>query len=280
MTSDTSALKAEARAWRSTYLEPAIYWHLWLGCGAAVQAVFVLLTVGRSDGMALAYPLALGISVAVYYNLYRGHFPARRRSVFVIGGSVLACLLLVTTLDIPHAAMSTAMLGAAGALTYAYTGLELRGTAFFAWGKPVLLALVWACFTTAVPMALADSADVGLLLSRFAFYGALALAFDYRDRYADLRTGLRTISARWPRRALAAVAVVLLGASAAAPVYVDARYATAWLYPLSAASVLGAAWVSLAFRQNPPPGHAYELYLDGLLILPAPLAFMLLLLPR
>lgn len=270
MTSGTSGRAGSSARVGRHLLDGAIDYHAWLGLGAAVQSGAVLVAAGASAARLVAYPLALGIAVATYYNLYRARLPHARRSVLAVGAAAVTCLGLVASLTVPDVAMSAAMLGAAGALMYAYTGLELRGVRVFAVAKPFLLASVWTCFTTAVPLTLLDASAPGLLAGRFAFFLALAIAFDYRDRRDDVRTGLRTVSSTLSRASASGLVAGLFVASSLAPLALPAGPNAIVTAVLSGASLVGAGLVGYAFRQNRHRRDDYERYLDGLLLLPAP----------
>ena len=256
----------------SHWRETAVGSHAWIAFGAAVQAAAVAFALDPGAGLrALGYAVALALAVGLYYTLYRGTLAPSRRSVLVVGATAVVCLALAFALALPEEAMSVGLGGAAFALIYAYTGLELRSTPAFGVVKPLLLAAVWTCYTALLPSALVDDFDGRLLLARACFFLALALAFDHRDRRIDLRVGLRTLSARLGPTVAATCSCGLLLASGALTLWSGGGGLPPAAVALALTSLVGAGAVYYAFRQNRWRGRDYDFYLDGLLVLPLPI---------
>ncbi len=246
--------------------------HVWVGLGAAVQT-YLCWTAAVGDVVDHAgqvYSALAGFAAAGFYTIYRAYgarvatVPVQPASRVWVGASLLSVAgALLATLPVAFAfglAVPTTVAIAYGAARY-FSGNAIA----FGLAKPFVLAAVWTWVVAYVPSATATDADWPLLSSRFCFFLSIGLISDYKDKLRDELSGLKTFSAHLSRRGASVVCVALMLCSAILEVGEGERWTEAGL-ALASTSVVGAAVVCYAFRQNPPTWY-YDLVVDGLLIL-------------
>jgi hypothetical protein len=280
---------------RNPVLRILVYGHVWLALGAAAQTAWMQELLGLADWRA---PVLAFCGTIVGYTFMRwarmdhpelgsaphlAWFRAHRKSLFYFA---LFCLGCGTALALPHVVALFRTLWPALVLTLFYVvppglvGGRTIGLRRLPLLKALLIAAAWALVTVGLPLALNDadrSADRAgwLFAMQSAFFLALAITFDLRDRAIDPQ-GLRTIpQVAGPRVAKALAIALLLYPLSVFLLMAGLSYAAdepaippslAWEDLLAAAGFLVTAMVVV--RSGPGRGPLYhDLLVDGMLVL-------------
>lgn len=252
----------------SALLRTIVASQLWVGLGAGAQVLGVSAAFGQpgSKDLDCWYAAALAAAVASYYAWYRGAAPYSNAGYTLLW----ICTAVLAALSLRGQTLLYCVLGAVLPLAYGLLGKRYRSSWAFGYCKTLLLAVAWTYYTAYVPSSTAASVEAPLIASRFAFFLSLALAFDYRDVEVDKRAGVRTLAA-YSRKPLLVASVVLMLASVALQLLGGSQDNLLAQYALVFSSGIALPLLPWAFRQNRPAVLAYELLLDGLLILPLPI---------
>lgn len=251
-------------------LEAIAATQVWIGLAAFSQVIIsAACYLGDANAKATdtyALPVSLGACL-FYFGYRRARWSAA--SLLAYGAAVAFSLwFAASALD---DGIFAVVPGALAAIAYAVGRVAYGTTAWFGYGKPVLLAGVWTYFTAGY-LAFELEVDGTLyVVSRYCFFLALALAFDYRDLSRDASRGLYTLTHRLGGRRARRIALALLALATGLPWLDDSLVQVPGVLALTVSAACSTPVLLWAFRQNRPPVWAYELAVDGLLILPLPI---------
>lgn len=162
----------------------------------------------------------------------------------------------------------------AALLTFIYSAPKIPFTLFsglkkYTFGKTIFLAQVWMLVTTLIPLVVTDHHwsiySIMFCCSRFFLIYAICILFDYRDREADKKEGIRNMltqfSEKGVNRLFYSAIVVYVACIGALWPYQTGYFLLAQLLP----AVLLFLIYPLAKRNFSP--YLYYFVLDGLLLI-------------
>lgn len=280
---------------RSRALRVAIHGHLWLACGAAAQTWFMQDLMDRSGWRA---PLLAALAVFLGYTFMRlartgaatGNdaphlaWAAAHRRPLLVAMVLVALLALAVTgtrlLALWRMAWPTALAVLLYAVPATWTGGRKWGLRWVPLLKAFVIACAWAWTTVGLP-AVFDTGDAPpagmawLFAMQAAFFLAIALVFDLRDREQD-----RGEVVTWPQvlgvrttRVLAVLLMLYPAAVFGLLAFIgrsmsELEGASEWAWEsvfAAAAYLLGAVVITRSDARQGP--LFYGLVVDGLLVL-------------
>lgn len=272
-----------------------MYSHVWIGLAAAVQVVCsAMLSPNFESGVTFRYAALVFFASVSFYSFHRLYslwrllptLPTKRwQAVFKLQRLLFALVplgflgALVLFVTLPWNWQWRIAFPAIVSALYAIPLIKWKRLRDFGSAKVLWLSVGWVWLCTVVPMSALGEMNWWLVFERLFFLVGLTLAFDWRDTEQDQMEGVITwplrfgrVKTMWLSMALIAISVGLnIQLYSFGPTTLD-DFAAQGLF---VGSVFTGGSMVYAFAKTRPHHLYYGVYLDGSLVLPGLVAFLL-----